>query len=206
MNLFVGENWPLLVVCIGMILAGVIDWWKRKVPNWLTFSLVLSGWLLGLLANFGVEPPYAGRGGIGASLVCTTLGFFLLFPLLLIKGMGAGDVKMQMGFGAWVGAFFGLTRHQSGSGQEVPGGLEIVFYAFCAGAIIGGIYGVVIMVVKGSYRQNVQNMREILMGVATPGGFAKVQAKGEELRAPKPLPYGVPLCIGFVGYLFYMYN
>ena len=49
---FILNNWPLAFVCAAMIVAAVIDGWKLKVPNWLTFPLVLSGWLLGLLHNF----------------------------------------------------------------------------------------------------------------------------------------------------------
>ena len=47
MNLFTWENWPVLVICVGMIAAAVIDWWKFKVPNKLTFPLIISGWVLG---------------------------------------------------------------------------------------------------------------------------------------------------------------
>ena len=64
-ELFTWANWPLLVVCLGMIAAAVIDWWKFKVPNRLTFPLILSGWLFGLLNNFGAVPSNA-AGGIGA--------------------------------------------------------------------------------------------------------------------------------------------
>ena len=92
---------PVLVISFGMILAAVIDGWKFKVPNWLTLSLVLSGWLLGLLHDCGVAVD-AGSGGFGSSLIGTAVGFFLLFPVLSIGGMGQGDVKMQMGFGAWL--------------------------------------------------------------------------------------------------------
>src|SRR5258708_7634404 len=45
---------PIVVVCIGMVLAAVIDGWAFKVPNWLTLSLVLSGWGLGLLHSLHV--------------------------------------------------------------------------------------------------------------------------------------------------------
>src|SRR5262245_45329461 len=100
MGLFTLANWPLLFICLAMIVAAVIDGWKLKVPNWLTFPLVLSGWLLGLLHNFDLLPS-TGTGGIGASLAGTALGFALLWPVYAIGGMGAGDVKMQMGFGAW---------------------------------------------------------------------------------------------------------
>ena len=44
---------PLVVVCFGMILAAFIDGWALKVPNWVTLPLVLSGWMLGLLHDFG---------------------------------------------------------------------------------------------------------------------------------------------------------
>ena len=113
MNLFKLPHWPLLIVCLGMIACAVVDWWKFKVPNYLTFPLILSGWLLGLCHNFGFYPD-AGHGGIGASIAGTFFGFALLFPILAIGGMGKGDVKMQMGFGSWVGAFFGLDGGKIG--------------------------------------------------------------------------------------------
>ncbi|MBY0524881.1 MAG: A24 family peptidase [Gemmataceae bacterium] len=197
-SLFDPINWPLWVVIVGMILAAVIDGWKRKVPNWLTFTLVLSGWLLGLLHDFGLRldgnGETTGIGGIGASLACTAIGFFLLFPLLLVKGMGQGDVKMQMGFGAWVGSFFGLAQ-----------GWLVVVLAFCVGAIIGGIIGLGIMAVRRSYKENVRNMQGILMDVVVTGSLTQMQQRGEQLRDKGPkLPYGIPLCLGFVGYLVYL--
>ena len=63
-----------------MIVAAVIDGWKLKVPNWLTFPLVISGWVLGLVHNFGLLTESTGTGGIGASLAGTALGFILLYP------------------------------------------------------------------------------------------------------------------------------
>src|SRR5579864_5003005 len=105
---FILNHWPLWFICLAMVAAAVIDGWKLKVPNWLTFPLVLSGWGLGLLHNFGLLEA-TGAGGIGASFAGAALGFALLFPVYAIGGMGAGDVKMQMGFGAWIGAFFGFN-------------------------------------------------------------------------------------------------
>src|SRR5262245_23837225 len=104
---FILNHWPLTFLCAAMIVAAVIDGWKLKVPNWLTFPLILSGWGLGLLNNFDLLRDAGFEGGVGAALLGTLLGFLLLFPVYAIGGMGAGDVKMQMGFGAWVGAFYG---------------------------------------------------------------------------------------------------
>src|SRR5437763_1648177 len=130
------NNWPLLFICTAMVVAAVIDGWKLKVPNWLTFPLILSGWAFGLVHNLGWLGD-TGTGGLGASLAGTALGFALLVPVYAIGGMGAGDVKMQMGFGSWIGAIYGLW-----------GGLETIFYAFCAAVVIGGVLAVVMMAVR----------------------------------------------------------
>src|SRR5205807_5854569 len=137
--LFTLANWPLWLLSAAMIVAAVIDGWKLKVPNWLTFPLVLGGWFLGLCHNFGWLDG-TGAGGIGASLAGTALGFALLLPVYAIGGMGAGDVKMQMGFGSWVGAFFGLGR-----------GLEVVFWAFCTAVILGGVIALGMIVLRGQF-------------------------------------------------------
>ena len=193
-TLWTVEKWPLLVVCAAMAVAAFIDWWKFKVPNWLTFPVILSGWLLGLLNMFEVVP-YGGDGYIGASLAGTFLGFGLLLPMYAIGGMGAGDVKMTMGFGAWAGTFFGLE-----------GGLclWVIVYAFCAGAISGGLIALVMMAIRRQFSQNLEHTRAILMDLVTTGSIAMIAQKANQ-RRPRwhRLPYGVPLCIGFVGYLLW---
>jgi prepilin peptidase CpaA len=192
-------NWPLFFVAAAMIVAAVIDGWKLKVPNWLTFPLILSGWLLGLLHNFGVLASASADGvggGLGASLAGTALGFALLAPLYAVGGMGAGDVKMQMGFGAWVGAFYGFWT-----------GLAVVFYAFCVAAVVGGVLALVLIVVRGQYRTNLANAREIIgdwLGSKSVGEVADKAAKRKPRLAL--LPYGIPLCLGFVGYLVYLFG
>ena len=189
------NNWPLFFVGAAMIVAAVIDGWKLKVPNWLTFPLILGGWLLGLLHNFGLlEGTLA--GGLGSSLACTALGFALLAPLYAVGGMGAGDVKMQMGFGAWVGAFYGLWA-----------GLAVVFYAFCLAAVIGGVLALVMIVVRGQYRTNLANAREILSDWVRSKSVGEVAEKAAR-RKPRLalLPYGIPLCIGFIGYLLLLHG
>ena len=193
MRLLTWENWPVLVICAGMLAAAVIDWWKFKVPNKLTFPLILSGWLLGLANDCGLN---AGAGGIGAALLGTLLGFLLLLPIYSIGGMGAGDVKMTMGFGAWIGAFYGAED-----------GPWIIVYAFCAGAIIGGAIALVMIALRGRYRDNLQHVREILADVFKLSSLPKA-ATNANARRPRwhRLPYGVPLCLGFLGYLIFVYG
>jgi prepilin peptidase CpaA len=188
------ENWPVLVVCGGMIAAAIIDWWKFKVPNKLTFPIILTGWLLGLANNCGLG---AGQGGLGAALAGTALGLALLLPIYAIGGMGAGDVKMTMGFGAWIGAFYGFDG----------GCLSIIFYAFAAGTIVGGVIAMFMILLRRRYKTNMQNVRDIMGDMFASSGIGDIASKASA-RRPRwhRLPYGVPLCIGFLGYLMHYYN
>jgi prepilin peptidase CpaA len=193
MSWFTWNNWPLLFVCAAMVVAAVIDGWKLKVPNWLTFPLIISGWLFGLAHDVGLLEG-TGDGGLGAALAGTALGFALLVPLYAIGGMGAGDVKMQMGFGAWVGAILGLWT-----------GLGTVFWAFCAAAVIGGVLALILIAFRGQWRTNLANTREILSDWVGSRSVAEVAEKAaRRKRRLTLLPYGIPLCIGFVGYLIYL--
>jgi prepilin peptidase CpaA len=195
MAIFTWENWPLWFVCAAMVVAAVIDGWKLKVPNWLTFPLILSGWLLGLLYGFGVLPA-EGHGGFGAALLGTFLGFLLLLPVYAIGGMGAGDVKMQMGFGAWIGAFYGAAD-----------GSWIILWSFFLGVLIGGVIALVMIALRGNVRRNLGNVRDILRDWLTSGSIGEVAGKASE-RKPRMhlLPYGIPLCLGALAYLFYLHS
>ena len=195
------SHWPLAFLCAAMVLAAVIDGWKLKVPNWLTFPLVLSGWLLGLAHNFDLWPS-TGVGGIGAALAGTALGFGLLLPVYAIGGMGAGDVKMQMGFGSWVGAFYGL-----GATETSPGALWIIWWAFCLAVILGGVIALGMIVVRGQYRRNLANTRAIVGDLFKSSSIDQVAGNAAK-RKPRMhlLPYGIPLCLGFVGYLINLHG
>jgi prepilin peptidase CpaA len=196
MALLAASNWPLVFICGAMIASAIIDWWKFKVPNWLTFPVIISGWILGLVHSFGGHLVAGdGAGGIGASLAGTALGLALLLPMYVIGGMGAGDVKMTMGFGSWAGAFYGLD-----------GGLclWVIVYAFCAGALVGGVIAVGMILARRQFSQNLQHTRVILLDFVTSGSLSTLAERANQ-RRPRwhRLPYGVPLCIGFVGYLWW---
>lgn len=196
---------PLVVISFGMILAAVIDGWALKVPNWLTLPLVLSGWALGALHDFGA-PVDAGTGGFGIAVLGTLFGFVLLLPMLMIGGVGAGDVKMQMGFGAWVGAFFGTGGTTAAAGGAALHGMGVVFWAFCFGAVAGGAFGLVIIFLRRQFKKNAGFVGEVLSDLKMFGSgqvsAASKRAHDRRSRWTK-LPYGIPLCVGFLMYLAY---
>jgi len=198
---------PLVVVCFGMILAAFIDGWALKVPNWVTLPLVLSGWMLGACHDLGIHVD-SGTGGFGIAFLGTLLGFVLLLPMLVIRGVGEGDVKMQMGFGAWIGAYFGsgLTTEAAGLGFRLYG-LGVDWWAFAFGAITGGLFGLIMILIRRQFGQNKAMLSEIAADLQLfASGQTGVATKRAEERRKSwvKLPYGIPLCVGFLLYLGYV--
>lgn len=197
------QYWPILFICAAMLASAIIDWWKFKVPNVLTMPVIVLGWLFGLLHNFDIHiVPGDGVGGIGASLAGTGVGSLLLLAYI-IGGMGAGDVKMCMGFGAWVGAFYGITEGEPGTAQGQA--LWIILYAQFAGILVGGVIGMFMILLRMEFKKNVEHAKAIVMDAVTTGSISKMAERANE-RRPRwhRLPYGVPMCIGFLGYLYWM--
>ena len=195
---------PLLIVCIGMILAAFIDGWALKVPNWVTLPLILSGWLLGLLHDLGIAAD-GGTGGIGIAIGGTALGCALLLPMLMIGGVGEGDVKMQMGFGSWVGAYFGRGATTAAAGMYPFDALGVIFWAFAFGAIAGGLFALVMIFMRRRFRENVFMVGEIAtdLQMFASGQTAQATKRAQERRSVwVKLPYGIPLCVGFLLYLW----
>ena len=75
----------------------------------------------------------------------------------------------------------------------------------CVGVAAPGVFGPN-SGISGNYGGNMQHVREIIGDAFTSSGVADMHDKANK-RRPRwhRLPYGVPLCIGFVGYLIYLY-
>ena len=63
------------------------------------------------------------------------------------------------------------------------------------------------IVIRGKYKQNLENARAILGDLLRAKGVEDVAEKAKE-RKPRMhlLPYGIPLCIGFVAYLICLHG
>lgn len=77
------------------LLAAWTDWHTRKIPNWLTVS--------GFLAGIGINSYFGGWNGTKTSLEGAGLALVLLLPLVLLRGLGAGDWKLMGALGAFLG-------------------------------------------------------------------------------------------------------
>ncbi len=170
-------NWHVWLVSATLAVAAVIDGTKLKVPNWLTFPFVISGWLFSGLV-FGWE-------GLAWSLVGTAVGLGLLLPLYAIGGMGAGDVKLLAGVGAWLWG-------------------TVTFYAFCASAVVGGAIALAMVLYRGTWQRHRYQFLAILGEVFTVRNPTKLAALAAERKSSMLLlPYGIPIAIGSIAYFIW---
>ena len=168
------ENWHVWLVSAILVIAALIDGWKLKVPNWITFPMVISGWVYSA-ALFGWP-------GLGWSLLGTAVGLALLMPAYAIGGMGAGDVKLLAGVGAWMWG-------------------TVTFYAFCLSAVVGGVIALGMIFGRRAWKHHGMQFRAILteiMVVRDPNQLSAMAAGRKSSMLL--LPYGIPIAIGTIAY------
>jgi prepilin peptidase CpaA len=171
------QNWHVWLVTITLVVAAIIDGKQLKVPNTITFPLIISGWVFNT-AVLGWE-------GLGMSLLGTVVGLGLLLPAYAIGGMGAGDVKLLAGVGAWVGG-------------------TVTFYAFCVSAIVGGVIAVAMVLFQRGWTKHKNQFLMILNEIATVGNPTDLSAIAADRKSSMLLlPYGIPIAIGTILYFFW---
>jgi prepilin peptidase CpaA len=87
--------WHYAVISLATLLAATIDVRTYTIRNTLTLPLVATGIVFNALAPAGE--------GVMFALGGTVCGFLILLPVYLAGGVGAGDIKLLAGIGAWVG-------------------------------------------------------------------------------------------------------
>ena len=86
---------PWILAVILTIIAGVGDLRTRKIRNVLTVPALLVG--------IAVNTLLGGWHGLALSLEGAGIGLGLLLPVVLLRGLGAGDWKLMGALGALVG-------------------------------------------------------------------------------------------------------
>ncbi len=144
------------------LFGGVHDLLTRRIPNWLTFP----GMALGLAAQLWL----GGWAGLLSGALGLFLGFALFFPIYATGYMGAGDVKLQMAVGAWLGWWLAL---------------HVAFGA----VLLGGAYALVEVIFRGRFTAVFRNGYSFLRALLVPGLVA------EPLRVDQTRKFAFGICI-----------
>jgi prepilin peptidase CpaA len=103
-------------------------------------------------------------------------------PAYAIGGMGAGDVKLLAGIGAWVWA-------------------TTTLYAFCVSAVVGGAIAVLMVLWKRNWYHHTYQFWTIvneILEIRDPNALSTIAA--ERKSRMLLLPYGIPIAIGSIAY------
>jgi prepilin peptidase CpaA len=171
------DHWPIWLVSVTLLVAAVIDGWMLKVPNWITFPMIATGWCY----SFAI----GGWSGLGWSLLGSVVGLSLLYVLYSVGGMGAGDVKLLAGIGAWV---------------YVDHTLNI----FIATTIVGALMALVMVGTSGQWKHHGRQFLMILREFwEVRDAEALYQRAAERKPRMRLLPYGIPMTVAALGYFAY---
>jgi len=168
-------QWHVLLVSAILIWAAWIDGRELRVPNWQTLPMILAGLIYNSVQGEGF---LFGLQGMG-------MGLALLLPLWMVGGMGAGDVKLLAGVGAWLG-------------------WSVTLNAFLTCCVVGGVMAVCMVTYRGTWMKHIGNFMMILHEFRTIHSIKQLSDIAAE-RKPSMLllPYGIPICIGSLAYFTY---
>lgn len=168
----------IITLLVGLLVLAVTvsisDYKYRRIPNkYLLSALVFA--LVVFLSMFFFFPFKQVALGLLRNLMGLLVGCFLLLPAYFIRQVAAGDVKLMMVFGFFLG----------------PKGILL---ALLNGAIIGGLWALVIAWQQGGLGNVFYNIK-FMARSAYLTGFKEM---GWDLRNEKAIkmPYGVALSIG----------
>ena len=162
------------LVSFVLIEAALIDGRSLRVPNWLTYHFLVGGLVFAFF-----------RGGtplLLSSLAGAGVGLLTLLPLYSIGGMGAGDVKLMAGLGAWIGPW--LTAG-----------------AFLCSALAGAVIASAMIVYSGAIWRHLAMLHTIVhevLSIRNPVVLAERAA--ERKPAMLLLPYAIPIAAGSIAY------
>lgn len=165
-----------ILLTVLIVVAAIFDIRYRRIPNWLTLSGVVTGVALNSFL-------YQGLPGLKLSLAGLGVAFGSYMLLYLVRGMGAGDVKLMAAIGAMVGFrdWFGI---------------------FLVTALIGGVAGIALVAARGRLLRTFWNIGFILSELKQ-GRPAYVRNEELDVRSPKAmgLPHGAVIAAGTLVFL-----
>jgi prepilin peptidase CpaA len=167
---------PVVVVFAAVLASAVTDVWRFRVHNALTLPLLASGLIYQSVAP---EAPGLVNGLLGA-----LFGFSALVVFWMMGGIGAGDVKLLAGVGAWLG-------------------MPLTFYVFIASSLAVGVYSMVLLVANRRLQETWVNLQIAWHRLKAVGRYLGSEADVEAAmtqaeRRQRLVPFAAMVAVGIV--------
>ena len=159
---------PALVVAL---VAGILDWRYRRIPNWLTVS--------GAVAGIALNTILYRWPGLKMAALGLALGLALLLPFVLIRSLGAGDWKLAGALGACLG----------------PSQLMSVLIGTI---LVAGVMALIVVIAKGRLKQTLSNIVHLLAAIFTLRMPAR-EVTLDDPKSTK-IPFGVAMALTVIVY------
>lgn len=127
--------WIAALVLAGM--AAGTDWRFRRIPNWLTVA--------GAACGVALNSTLWGWDGVKSSLGGLLFVLLLLLPLVILRGLGAGDWKLMGSLGAMLG-------------------IQQALLILLATIFIAGLMAIVQITLRKRWRKSLVNLGELAKG------------------------------------------
>ena len=172
---------PVVIAFAAASVAAVTDVVEFRVRNALTLPLMAAG----LIYHSAVS----GWTGLSTSFLGLLFGLGVLIVPWLLGLMGAGDVKLLAGVGAWLG-------------------LSGALIAFVVASVAAGLYAVLLIVYRGKIRESLLTLKVICYRFVALGTYFGKEDLVQELSAGpdrrlRVIPFGAMVPIGIVAALLW---
>jgi prepilin peptidase CpaA len=162
---------PWIPAVLIAIVAGVLDWRYRRIPNWLTVP--------GLVVGVAINTILYRWPGLKTALLGALLGLGVLLPFVLIRSLGAGDWKLAGALGACLG----------------PRQLMSVLVGTI---LVAGVMALTLVIWKGRLKRTLRNIAHLLAALFSlrmPGSEVSL----DDPQSTK-IPFGVAMALTVLFY------
>ena len=170
----------MIALLMILIAAVYTDYSQNRIPNWII--------VFGLISGCFISYMYGGIGMLLEGLLGMVLPIVLLYPVFVIGGMGAGDLKLF----AVVGSYLGIK------------GITI---SFVSAFIVGATISLVKMLCFRNFKERIYYFFSYLSDLFIEGKWqlyetSKGQSSEESLEFPKhKIHFALPIFLGVAIYL-----
>jgi prepilin peptidase CpaA len=156
------------------LVAGLVDFHTRKIPNLITIP--------GMVAGITLRTAMSGWPGAKVAVEGAALALALLLPLVLLRALGAGDWKLMGAVGAFVG--------------------PVIFLFVLFGSImVSGLMATFEMIRTKRVRETFQNIFVLVRGFMSFGLRTRSEISLDNPKLLK-VPFGVAVAVSTVACFF----